>query len=104
MFKLFKRQDEEWPFDQPKNCAVFTLKQIMNREISILAVYHDLEDDGWQFVSNTELSMEDAMMVTLESVANLDPSVLGVANIKPGYHAWRASYGSPWTVAKTPEE
>ena len=52
MFNPFKKKQIEWPFDQPKNCAVFTIRQVIDRESPIQIVYHDLEDDGWQFVSN----------------------------------------------------
>jgi len=103
MFRLFKKTEIEWPFDQPKNCAVFTIRQIIEGDNSIQIVYHDLEDDGWQFVSNIEYSMEDAKLVSLEEITIIDPTVLEIASIKPGYHAWRNQVGDKWTVAVTPE-
>ena len=96
--------NENWPFDQPKNCASFTISQIMNGELPILVVYHDLEDDGWQFLSNTELRMEDAMIVALEEIVKIDDSVLKVAMIEPGFHAWRKSTEDKWIIAQTPIE
>lgn len=90
-----------WPFDQPKNCAVFTLRQIVEKEASILVVYHDIEDDGWQFLSNIETKSEDAMIVSLEEITKIDSTVFEVADIEPGYHAWRRSVGDEWMIAQT---
>lgn len=104
MFDIFKNKEAEWPFDQPKNCAVFTIRQIVEGECPIQVVYHDLEDDGWQFVSNIEYSMDDAKLVSLEEITKIDPSVFEVANIEPGFHAWRSAVGEEWTVAQTPPE
>lgn len=104
MFEKFGNKDVEWSFDQPRNCAVFTIRQIIEGENPIQVVYHDLEDDGWQFVSNIEYTMEDAKLVSLEQITQLDPTVFEVAKIKPGYHAWRNKVGDKWSVAKTPFE
>ncbi|WP_144393890.1 hypothetical protein [Pleionea sediminis] len=103
MFSIFKKK-KEWPFDQPKNCAVFTIKQIIEGTSPIQVVYHDREDDGWQFVSNIEYAMDDAKLVSLEEIIKIDPSVFEVAHIQPGYHAWRNKVGDKWTIAKTPPE
>ena len=43
-----------WPFDQPPNCAVFTLRRIAEGIDPILFVSHDLDDHGWQFWDSTE--------------------------------------------------
>ncbi len=103
MFNIFKKK-QEWSFDQPKNCAVFTLRQIMNNEVPILVVYHDIDDDGWQFVSNIETKMEDAMLVSLEEITKIDPTVFEISTIQPGYHAWRQKIGSKWIIEKTPPD
>jgi len=34
----------KWPFDQPRNCAVFTIRQIIDGECPIQVVYHDFKD------------------------------------------------------------
>jgi hypothetical protein len=104
MFGFSKKEERVWPFDQPKNCAVFTLRQIMQKEVPILVVYHDIDDDGWQFVSNIETRMEDAMLVCLEEITTLDPTVFEVAEIRPGYHAWRNAVGDNWSIVQTPPE
>jgi len=102
MFGIFRKKEVEWPFNQPKNCAVFTIRQVIEGESPIQVVYHDLEDGGWQFVSNVEYTMEDAKLVGLEEITKIDPTVLELAKIEPGYHAWRNNVGDKWTIAKTP--
>jgi hypothetical protein len=37
-----------WPFDQPPNCAVLTLRSIVFGGAPILYVSHDADDHGWQ--------------------------------------------------------
>jgi hypothetical protein len=39
-----------WPFDQPRNCAVFTTRQVLEGAEPILHVTHDSDDHGWQFL------------------------------------------------------
>ena len=93
--------DENWPFDQPRNCATVTLRQIIEKEVPILRVYHDTDDHGWQFLSNIETSMKDAMLVSLGYITELDPSVFEVSNIPPGYHVWRRTVNDDWEVGET---
>jgi len=104
MFGLFKKSEKEWLFDQPRNCAVFTLRQIIEKTVPILVVYHDIDDHGWQFLSNIETRREDARIVGLEEITKLDPTVFEVAKIEPGYHAWRKAVGESWNIIKTPPE
>jgi len=37
---------DPWPFDQPRNCASFVTREVMDREESILSVTHDSDDHG----------------------------------------------------------
>ena len=65
---------------------------------------HDLEDHGWQFHSHCQSTMEDVMLVSLESVVNIDPSICKVAHILPGYNASRDTVESEWNISKTEEK
>ena len=93
---------EHWPFDQPNNCATFTMRQVMDKAEPILLVTHDENDHGWQFIGSTEASMEDAMLVTLKSIVAIDPSVVEVADLPPGWQAVRSAPGQPWMRRKHP--
>jgi hypothetical protein len=93
---------EHWPFDQPKNCATFTMRQVMSRVEPILLVSHDEDDHGWQFIGSTDASMEHAMLVTLKEIVAIDPSVLEVADLQPGWQAVRTATGQPWIRREHP--
>lgn len=94
----------EWPFDQPPNCAVITLRQILERSEPILHVTHDLADHGWQFLSGGNVREEDAAVVSLAEVTRLDTSVLQVAQIPPGWRAWRQSPEHEWVRERNPND
>jgi hypothetical protein len=94
-----------WPFDQPRNCAAFTLRQVMQKQEPILRVNHDAEDHGWQFFGSTGANIKDAMIVSLEEVVQLDLSVLEIADLPPGWHATRESTMHSWIRSESlPDE
>ena len=93
---------DDWPFDQPPNCAVISLHSIVFQGAPILHVVHDAEDHGWQFLGAEAATMKDAVVISLEEAVQLDPSVLQVADIPAGWHAWRRSAASPWSLGQSP--
>jgi hypothetical protein len=80
---------EDWPFDQPRNCATLTMRQVLDGSEPILLVSHDADDHGWQFIGSTDASVADGRVVSLEEMARLDPTILEVADLPPGWHAVR---------------
>lgn len=88
-----------WPFDQPPDCAVISLRSIVFGGEPILYVSHDVDDHGWQFLGAGDVKESDAAVVGLEEIVKLDPSVLHVADMPPGWHAWRQSKSSQWQRA-----
>jgi len=89
-----------WPYDQPKNCAALTTTDVIKGGQDILYVFHDEEDHGWQFHHGGAKKVTDAMVVALEEIVAHDPSVLEVADLPPGWKAWRESRNAPWQRAK----
>jgi hypothetical protein len=87
---------EDWPFDEPKNLAVITLRQIMHSDSPILHVTHDADDGGWQFLSEGPPREADATVVALHRVVARDPSVAELADLPIGWHAWRENVETPW--------
>ncbi|WRH15635.1 hypothetical protein GC087_22610 (plasmid) [Pantoea sp. JZ2] len=65
-------------------------------------VCHDSEDGCWQFHINhpKALNEEDAVLVSLESVINLDLSLNTLADLPLGWFAWRASVKEVWKRAQ----
>jgi hypothetical protein len=79
-----------WPFDQPRDCTVFTTHQIVDGTEPILHVTHDADDHGWQFLGR-QAREEDAQNIALHEAVEIDSSVLQLADLPPGWHAWRNS-------------
>jgi hypothetical protein len=78
-----------WPFDQPRNCATMTMRQVLEREEPILLVSHDADDHEWQFIGTSDACVADGRIVCLEAIVELDPTVLEVADLPPGWQAVR---------------
>jgi hypothetical protein len=91
----------EWPFSDPPNVAVIVNSKIIRDGDWIAHVSHDSDDGAWQFhiKDGDELSENDAMVVSLKEIVDLDPSVLELADLPLGWRAWRVSKVSPWERA-----
>ena len=89
-----------WPFPDPEETEVVTLDRIVRREAPILLVSHDIDDGGWQFVDGNQVFEEDGEVVLLGEIAQLDPTVIDLADLPIGWHAWRPSRDQPWRRAQ----
>lgn len=103
MSQLHNSQDA-WPFDQPRNCGVITMRQVVEGSEPILLVTHDLDDHGWQFIGTSDAATEDGRVVCLEDIVGLDPTILEVADLPPGHRAIREYVGGPWTRCESPPD
>src|SRR5687767_13164836 len=86
----------DWLFDEAKNAAVITTRQIVNGGQPILFVSHDVDDGSWQFLAGGTPSAADAMLVALHEIVELDPSVRELADLPCGWIAERESLEAPW--------
>jgi hypothetical protein len=68
-----------------------------------LYVYHN-EDGDWQFHTNVEPNLDDSMLVCLEEITKLDPSINKLFNLQFGWRAWRASSVDEWNYEEYPDE
>jgi hypothetical protein len=91
-----------WKFDQPPNCAVITTKRLAAGEGPVLHVTHDLDDHGWQFLGWEDAKEQDAALVALSEIVELHPDVVELAEMPPGWHAWRRNSSDPWIVELNP--
>lgn len=78
-----------------------TLRSIIFGGEPILLVTHDCDDDGWQFLDGRPPESSNAATVGLGEVVRHDPSVLELADMPPGWRAWRDSPGAAWQRSKT---
>src|SRR5262245_9288297 len=91
------KQMDDWPFDQPRNCATLTMRQVLDGSEPILLVSHDADDHVWQFIWHSDAAVEDGRVVCLEELVHLDPTVLEVADLPLGWQAVRERIGGTWT-------
>lgn len=88
---------KKWPFDDPPNVATISLRDIMERRAPILLVSHDADDGMWQFLDGRDNpDPEDAVILSLDCVLDLDPSIAELADLPPGWRAWREGANRPW--------
>jgi len=93
-----------WPFDQPRNCGTLTMRQILDGSEPILLVTHDADDHEWQFIGISDASVADGRIVCLEETVHLDPTVLEVADLPPGWQAIRDAVGGHWSRRLRPPD
>ena len=94
----------DWPFTDPENLAVFTLKRVVSGEFPIRLVCHDEDDSGWQFLDGSDVATEDAALVSLREITRIDPSILELADLPVGWVAERSSPDQPWRQAPAVSE
>lgn len=85
-----------WPFDQPRDCVTLTTTHVVRNGAPITHAYHDEDDHGWQFYSEHETRTQDAMVVALREIVEIDPRITEVADLTPGWMARREGPGMPW--------
>lgn len=86
----------DWPFDDPENVAVLTVRQVVSGERPIRLVARDADDGMWQFLTGDPITMADALIVGLGEVFRIDPSIGEVAELELGASAERECVGRPW--------
>jgi len=86
----------DWPFEEPTNLAVISLRPILQGGAPILHVVHDADDGGWQFLGWNDAKPADSTVVSLQSIVEADTSVTLLSDLPEGWHAWRLSLDEPW--------
>jgi hypothetical protein len=87
--------EQDWPFDQPPNAVAITLRAVLDGA-PILLVSHDADDDGWQFLDGSAVDIDNAALISMAEAVALDASIREVADLLPGWTAWRSAPGEPW--------
>lgn len=87
-------RNTDFKFHEERNLGVYTTQQVLDGE-PILYVYHD-DDGDWQFHSENESSLGNAVLVCLEEITRRDPSVNEIYHLSYGSRAWRTSIEDKW--------
>ena len=91
---------EEWPFEDERRVAVFTTTHVVRAGKPILYVSHDADDGAWQFHSGDRVNTKDMMLLALEEILEIDPSIGSLANLPLGHCATRRNSRSAWRIQK----
>ncbi len=93
--------ESNWPFDQARDCAALTTVNVIERNLPILQVTHYTDDHSWAFLRGTTNEASDARVIGMEEALELDPSLAEIADLPPGWSAWREAIGEPWHRARS---
>ncbi len=93
-----------WPFDQAPNVAAITTRQVIQDSLPILSVVHYSEDHSWAFVCGTSNAVEDGRVIGMGTALKIDPTLASIADLPPGWHAYRRAVGQPWTRQPNPDD
>jgi hypothetical protein len=96
--------EENWPFDQAENVAAITTVHVLEGRLPILLVTHYDDDDSWAFVCGTTNEVKDCRVIGMGCALELDPTLRTIAELPPGWIAWRESVGSDWHREKAADD
>ena len=90
----------DWPFEDATNTAVFTSSRILGGEDWVYYVTHDADDGAWQFHPYSgRTPEEDARVVGLREMLEIEPRISELADLPTGWHAWRPEREGEWQRA-----
>jgi hypothetical protein len=75
--------------------VTFVTAQVLERAEPILHAVHD-ENCEWQFIGSSDGTAENGRVIALHEAVELDPSVLQLADMPVGWHAFRDSPERSW--------
>ncbi len=86
----------DWPFDQEPNVATITTVGVIKQNLPILSVTHYSDDHSWAFTCGTTNELEDMRLICMEEALKIDPTLRTIADLPPGWTAWRDYVGGVW--------
>ena len=96
---------DKWPFDQDPDTAALTTRQVLEKTEPIRAVVHYSDDHSWAFTHGTSDKKEDYRIVHMSHLLHLDKSLSSIADLPPGWSAWRDAGSDEWErTEEDPEE
>ncbi len=81
--------------------AVYSTRFVINQGKPITIVLHEVDDGNWKFLSKEdyESHKEGLIMVPLQEILMIDPTISEIAFLKEGNIALRKNVGDDWKVA-----
>lgn len=91
------QKPRDWPFDSSPNVACLTVRSIVDGVKPVLMASRDARDGAWQFLTGDAFDASEETLVSLTSMVDRDPTLLQLADVQPGWMAWRERHGEPWS-------
>jgi hypothetical protein len=85
-----------WPFDQEPDVAALTTRQVLEATQPIRQVVHYSDDHSWAFTHGTSDEKEDYRIVHMRELIERDDTLRTIADLPPGWSAWRNAVGDDW--------
>ncbi len=95
---------DAWPFDQAENVAALTTRQVLNEGLPVLRVVHYSDDHSWAFTCGTTDDPADGLVVSMRYIVEIDPTLMEIATLPPGWGASREVVGTLWNRYELNEE
>lgn len=86
-------------YDSPDTVTIICC-HILEKQTPILYVSHDEDDGMWQFLCGETHEIDDAKLVSLKEVFDLDNSVSALKDMPHGYYAERKTQDDNWVIRK----
>jgi hypothetical protein len=91
---------EPWPFDRAPNLPAITTRQVLEGTEEIHVVVHYADDHTWAFLCGTTDDKEDGRVIPMRDAARLDDTLSSIADLPPGWKAWRENRTAEWHRAE----
>lgn len=90
---------EQWPFSVAPETPVRAHLRLFTEDDWVAYAVHQA-DGSWRFhVPDVEWLEEDMLRVSLGRLLGMDESLFLLADLPPGWHAWRGAPGEAWQRA-----
>lgn len=84
-----------WPFPDPPDSETRVDCYLLLGGAWVQQAVHSPEDNGWQFWT-CPVEPEEVCIISLYRALELDPSLQQIADLPPGWVAWRTAPDRPW--------
>ena len=91
-----KFSSADWPFADAQDVAAMTTVNVLDGSLPIMLVAHDADDGMWQVLCGTTNDPDDGCVACLGCLFERDRSIGALADLPPGWYAWREGPGKPW--------
>lgn len=90
----------KYGLNEKTNTMVITTKSILEKRKNILFISHDEDDGVWQFLDGVDVKEEDAVIVSIFEIAEIDPTINLISDLPMGWIAYRNDIESDWVRSK----